>query len=301
MKSGGEELYSIKQVSEKLDIPAVTIRAWENRYNVVTPTRTEGGHRLYSEKDLKTLKWIKTQIQEKNMKISDAVRLLQASPPDPDPAPVPPSSQNNKYEELHEKLYEALVNLDTQKANQIADLAFSLYDYEEVFHHILVQVLYKVGDEWENGSISVAQEHFASQFIINRCTQFLRILPVNPALQKVLAFCPEGEQHQIGLMVFSLFLKKKGHDVIYLGPNTPFEGLAELITLKDVSVVAISMTNPGPIGKVEDWISSTLKIKPSLRFIVGGSCVKDCPKSESKSVTYSLGLDWDKWYDSFMR
>lgn len=290
-------MYSIKQVSEKLDIPAVTIRAWENRYNVVAPARTEGGHRLYSEKDLETLQWIRTQVHEKNMKISDAVRLLQASPPPPAPSP----SQNDKYGELKESLYGALISLDTQEANRIADLAFSLYDYDEVFHHILVQVLYKVGDEWENGSILVAQEHFASQFIINRCTQFLRILPANPALPKVLAFCPEGEQHQIGLMVFSLFLKKKSHDVIYLGPNTPFEGLADLIKMKDISIVAISMTNPDPIGKVEDWISSTLKMKPSLRFIVGGSCVKDCPKLESKSVTYSLGSDWDQWYDSFMR
>jgi MerR family transcriptional regulator, light-induced transcriptional regulator len=290
-------LYSIKQVSERLDIPAVTIRAWENRYNVVAPTRTEGGHRLYSEKDFETLKWIKTQVHEKNMKISDAVRLLQESPPASDP----PTSQNDKHGELKEELYEALVNLDTQEANQIADLAFSLYDYEEVFHQILIQVLYKVGDEWENGAISVAQEHFASQFIINRCTQFLRVLPVNPALPKVLAFCPEGEQHQIGLMVFSLFLKKKGHDVIYLGPNTPLEGLSDLIKMKDIRVVAISMTNPNPIEKVENWIQSCLKMDPSLKFIVGGSCVKDCPKLESKSVSYSLGSDWDRWYDSFMR
>jgi MerR family transcriptional regulator, light-induced transcriptional regulator len=290
-------LYSIKQVSERLDIPAVTIRAWENRYNVVAPTRTEGGHRLYSEKDFETLKWIKTQVHEKNMKISDAVRLLQESPPASDP----PTSQNDKHGELKEELYEALVNLDTQEANQIADLAFSLYDYEEVFHQILIQVLYKVGDEWENGAISVAQEHFASQFIINRCTQFLRVLPVNPALPKVLAFCPEGEQHQIGLMVFSLFLKKKGHEVIYLGPNTPLEGLSDLIKMKDIRVVAISMTNPNPIEKVENWIQSCLKMDPSLKFIVGGSCVKDCPKLESKSVSYSLGSDWDRWYDSFMR
>lgn len=290
-------LYSIKQVSEQLDIPAVTIRAWENRYNVVTPTRTEGGHRLYSEKDVETLKWIKAQVHDQNMKISDAVRMLKESPPVSAPAP----SQHNKYDQLKDQLYGALVNLDTQEANQVADLAFSLYDYEEVFHHILVQVLYKVGNEWENGVISVAQEHFASQFIINRCTQFLRILPVNPVLPKVLAFCPEGEQHQIGLMVFSLFLKKKGHDVIYLGPNTPLEGLSDLIKMKDIRVVAISMTNPNPIEKVEYWIQSCLKLDSSLRFIVGGSCVKDCPKLESKSVTYSLGSDWDVWYDSFMR
>ncbi|MBS8266326.1 MerR family transcriptional regulator [Mesobacillus boroniphilus] len=290
-------MYSIKQVSELLDIPAVTIRAWENRYTVVTPTRTEGGHRLYNEKDLETLKWIKTQVHEKNMKISDAVRLLRESPP----APASPPHVSDKFEELTEQLYQALVSLDTQEANRIADLAFSLYDYEEVFHHILVQVLYKVGDEWETGTISVAQEHFSSQFIINRCTQFLRVLPVNHALPKVLAFCPEGEHHQIGLMVFSLFLKKKGNDVIYLGPNTPLEGLEDLMKMRNISVVAISMTNPAPVKTVENWIQSCLETNTSLKFIIGGSCVHDCPKLESKSVTYSLGFDWDKWYESFMR
>ena len=290
-------MYSIKQVSELLDIPAVTIRAWENRYNVVAPTRTEGGHRLYSEKDVETLMWIKTQVHEKNMKISDAVRLLQEAVP----APGAPPPESNKYEELTEQLYLALINLDTHEANRIADLTFSLYDYEEVFHNILVKVLYKVGDEWENGVISVAQEHFSSQFIINRCTQFLRILPVNPALPKVMAFCPEGEHHQIGLMIFSLFLKKKGNEVIYLGPNTPLEGLADLIKMKNISVVAISMTNPAPVKKVESWIQSCLENIPSLKFIVGGSCIQDCSKLESKSVSYSLGFDWDEWYDSFMQ
>ncbi len=292
-----ESLYSIKQVSERLDIPAVTIRAWENRYNVVSPKRTEGGHRLYSDKDVETLKWIKKQVHEKDMKISDAVRLLQETAT----APATPPSENGKFNELKDQLYNALINLDSQKANQHADLAFSLYDYEEVFQHILVHVLYKVGDEWENGAISVGQEHFASQFILNRCSQFLRVLPVNPTLPKVLAFCPEGEHHQIGLMVFSLYLKKKGHDVIYLGPNTPLEGLADLIKMKDISIVAISMTNPDAVGKVEDWIRSSLKMDPTLKFIVGGSCVKDCPKFESKSVTYSLGSDWDQWYATYMR
>ncbi len=293
-------LYSIKQVSELLGIPAVTIRAWENRYNVVTPTRTEGGHRLYSEKDVETLMWIKTQVHKNSMKISDAVRLLKKSKPAPAAPPSPPP-ENDKYEVIKEQLYQALVSLDTQEANRIADLAFSLYDYEDVFHRILVKVLYKIGDEWENGTISVGQEHFASQFVLNRCTQFLRVLPVNPALPKVLAFCPEGEHHQIGLMVFSLFLKKKGHDVIYLGPNTPLEGLEDLIKMKNVSVVAISMTNPAPAKKVDNWLQSSLQTSPPLKFIIGGSCVHDCPKLESESVTYSLGSDWDEWYDSFMR
>lgn len=289
-------MYSIKQVSELLDIPAVTIRAWENRYNIVKPTRTEGGHRLYSKKDVETLKWLKRQMDENNMKISDAVRLYQ-EPADP---PAISTSTSNSYEDLLIQLYEALVNLDSQEANRITDLAFSLYDYEEVFHHILVKVLYRIGDDWENGIISVAQEHFSSQFIINRCTQFFRVLPVNPALQKVLAFCPEGENHHIGLMIFSLFLRKKGHEVIYLGPNTPFDGLTELIKMKDISVVAISLTHSGPLEELETWIKNRLHTNPSLKFILGGTCIQDCNRLDSKSVSYSIGMDWEEWYKSFI-
>jgi DNA-binding transcriptional MerR regulator len=291
-----EKLYSIKQVSELLGIPAVTIRAWETRYKIVKPNRTEGGHRLYSIKDVETLKWLKRQMDENNMKVSDAVRLYK-EPADP---PAIESSTNNGYDDLLNQMYEALVNLDSQEANRITDLAFSLYDYEEVFHHILVKVLYKIGDDWENGILSVAQEHFSSQFIISRCTQFFRVLPVNYALPKVLAFCPEGENHHIGLMIFSLFLRKKGHEVIYLGPNTPFDGLTELIKMKDVSVVAVSLTNPGPLEDLENWIENTLHTFPSLKFIMGGTCIKDCNRLDFKSVSYSIGMDWDEWYKSFM-
>lgn len=289
-------MYSIKQVSELLAIPPVTIRAWENRYKIVKPTRTEGGHRLYSKKDLETLKWLKRQMDENNMKISDAVRLYK-EPADP---PTIPTPKSNSYDDLLNQLYEGLVNLDSQEANRITDLAFSLYDYEEVFHHILVKVLYKIGDDWEKGIISVAQEHFSSEIIINRCTQFFRVLPVNRRLPKVMAFCPEGENHHIGLMIFSLFLRKKGHEVIYLGPNTPFDGLTELIEMKDISVVAISLTHPGPLEELEIWIENNLQTTPSLKFILGGTCIKESNRLDSKSVSYSIGMDWEEWYKSFM-
>lgn len=290
-------MYSIKQVSELLDIPAVTIRAWENRYKIVTPTRTEGGHRLYSNKDIETLKWIKKQLDEHNMKISDAVRLHRRSAEQAPAAPFPPSKG---YEGLIDELYQALMNLDAQEANRMTDLAFSLYDYEEVFHHILVKVLYKIGDEWENGIITVGQEHFASQFIMNRCTQFFRILPVNPALPKVLAFCPEGELHHIGLMMFSLFLRKKGHEVIYLGPNTPLDGLSELMKMKHVSLIAVSLSNPRPLDELENWIEEQLKSEPSLKVILGGTGIKSQNRFDERSVSYSIGMDWDEWYRGFM-
>jgi MerR family transcriptional regulator, light-induced transcriptional regulator len=292
-------LYSIKKVSEILDIPSVTIRAWENRYQVVVPTRTEGGHRVYSESDIETLKWLKKQIQDKNMKISDAVRLL----PNRFERETPLSTETltvTGYQEIKEQLYNALIQLNSHEAHRITDLAFSLFDFEKVLHQILAHVLYEIGDDWEGGIITVAQEHFASEFIMQRCSQFLRNLPIQANLPVVLALCPDEEHHQIGLTLFSLFLRKKGHEVVFLGSNTPLSGLEDLIKLKNIDIVAISITHAKSTAKVEKWITSCIATFPHLKFVIGGSSTKRLMLSQSQSVSFPSENQWEGWYQSFI-
>ena len=287
-------MYSIKKVSELLDIPSVTIRAWENRYHIVNPMRTEGGHRLYSKKDIEILKWLKEQTTKNHLKIGEAVRLLnQSTYKSIESTPI-----SKSYEHIKATLYQAFIDINTQEANNIIELAFSLYDYEEVFHHILAEILYQMGDDWENGKITVAQEHFASQFIISRFSQFLRILPINKSLPKILAFCPEGEDHHIGLMLFCLFLRKKGNEVIYLGSDTPFDGLLDLIENKKLSIIAMSITNPAPLVRVEKWIQTCLETHTNLKFLIGGKGVLGSQRTDTQSISYLADSDWESVYES---
>ncbi|MEH7274251.1 MerR family transcriptional regulator [Neobacillus vireti] len=266
----------------------------QNRYHVVNPIRTEGGHRLYSEKDIEILTWLKKQTTENHMKISEAVQLLNQSTSKSIESP----SNSRSYEDIKTTLYQALIEMNTQEANNIIELAFSLFEYEDVFHHILAEILYQIGDDWENGKITVAHEHFASQFVINRFTQFLRILPVNKSLPKILAFCPEGEDHHIGLMLFSLFLRKKGNEVIYLGPNTPFDGLLDLIETKKYSIIAISITNSAPLIRVEKWIQACLETNTNLKFAIGGKGVLRNHRTDTPSVSYLTDSNWESLYES---
>ncbi|QOR68706.1 MerR family transcriptional regulator [Cytobacillus suaedae] len=290
-------MYTIKKVSELVGIPSVTIRAWENRYHIITPHRTEGGHRLYSQNDIDTLLWLRTQIEEEGLKISEAIRLLRQSPE----VETSSSSQvvevkQTTYTDLTEKLYNYLTKFDSDKSNQIIDFAFSMYHYEDVFHKVFVPVLYRAGDEWELGKITVAQEHFASELILQRFTQFFRILPINKSLPKALAFCPEGENHQLGLMLYSLFLRKKAHDVIYLGPNTPFSGLTNLINSNNISIVAISLTNSRYEEQVTSWINECLDVNKDVSFVLGGKGFEQS-KTPKNSYVLSADSDWEKVYE----
>ncbi|OCT15995.1 hypothetical protein A8709_10275 [Paenibacillus pectinilyticus] len=291
-------MYSIKKASEILEIPTVTLRAWENRYQIVTPFRSNGGHRLYSESDISTLKWLKNQLTDHNMKIGEAVCLLKQKKSKTPSKEVPASPIYKTSHDLIERLYINLIGLNTATSHEAIDLAFSLYHYEDVFYNVFNPVLVRLGTEWENGNISTAQEHFSSQLIMQRIIHFFRILPIQSHLPTAIAFCPEGEHHHIGLMLFSLFLRTKGLEVIYLGPNTPLGDLATLIEEKNISVIAISISNPTYVEMTERWIEASLSEYPNLLFVLGGTGFKQCTTPISAYVQSPNQADWEAWYQS---
>ncbi|MBB6453797.1 DNA-binding transcriptional MerR regulator [Salirhabdus euzebyi] len=296
-------MYSIKKVSELLDIPTVTIRAWENRYHVVSPIRSNGGHRLYSDKEIETLKWLKEQTQEKGMKIGEAVHLLNQkgiAGQETSPTPVPIQGGHKDYQQLSDELFESLINLNTSQSNQLIDLAFSLFPFEDVFHHILTPVLHKIGYQWELGNVTVSQEHFSSQLILQRFNHYFRILPVKSHLPKFLAFCPEGESHQIGLMLFSLFIRAKGSEVIFLGPNTPLDSLLTIIDKQQIDVVAISITDPAHVEQIEEWVQSCKRKFSTTKIVLGGQGFKNTPLSLSDSVLSYDRKQWASWFNSII-
>nr|WP_276562983.1 cobalamin B12-binding domain-containing protein [Paenibacillus anseongense] len=131
---------------------------------------------------------------------------------------------------------------------------------------------------------------------MQRCSQFLRLLPTRPHLPKVLALCPEGEHHQMGLMLFSLFLRNKGMQVIYLGPDTPMRELSRLISLIQASVVAVSITNPALLKEVEDAFELCRSEMPSVTFAVGGAAFDNRETRLADYVLSNSKADWETWY-----
>jgi DNA-binding transcriptional MerR regulator len=93
-ESGDEPLYSIGAAARIVDVPAATLRAWEDRYGIIRPLRSEGAQRLYSRNQVEQLKFIKAQL-DAGVSAADAHRLLgqelesghaPAAPPDGDVA-----------------------------------------------------------------------------------------------------------------------------------------------------------------------------------------------------------------------
>jgi DNA-binding transcriptional MerR regulator len=289
-------MYSINMIAKKLGIPQVTIRAWESRYGVVTPDRTEGGHRVYSEDDLRDLIWLKEHVVEKGVPISQAAKMLKQQREKIAQKQSDEERLSMSYESMSEHLYNALLRYDNDRAHAYIDLCFSMFHYEDVFHNVLVPILKRVGREWHDGAVLISQEHFATQFVRQRILEFSRLFPVDRSVPKCIAFCPSGESHQIGLLLFTLFLQKHGHEVLFLGANTSFEHLLHVIRSSQVQIVCVSVTDKRHFPELKKWIDEVEQTLPHVDILVGGLALTGEEVSMRKWMLGGGLRDWEQWY-----
>jgi DNA-binding transcriptional MerR regulator/methylmalonyl-CoA mutase cobalamin-binding subunit len=284
-----------------LDMPATTIRAWEVRYGAIHPMRTKSGYRIYSDKDISDLKWLKEKIEVVGMSISQAVQMLVHSKSNELTKPIDISFiKDTSFQHLSEELYQALIDFQLDDANRIIELGFSMYRYDDLFHHVLAPLMRKVGEQWVDKRLTIAQEHFVTQFITQRFYQFFRVFPIDASLPKVLAFCPPGEQHQVGLLLFSLFLRQHAMEVIYLGPDTPLDGLNTLILKKDVSIVCVSLTNPIHLPSCLELLNQISSEFPHIKIVLGGLGFYGHQVEKNQHMLGFTKENWDQWYqDNF--
>lgn len=288
-------MYNIKAVSKIIDIPTVTIRSWETRHQAITPERTESGHRVYTEDNLNDLKWLKKQIQENGLNIGQAASLLKArkakemtveSVPNVEERPTKP------FQKQIDELYASVLALEADKCNRLLDLYFSQFHYQTVFFSIIVPLMYKVGEEWEKGNLHTVKEHMISNIVLHRATRLFSVFETHSTMPRVMAICPQGEQHQIGLILFTLFLREKHYPVYYIGADTPLEGLADIMKEKEIDLLVVSTSRSSDDQLVQEYIDSARSVNPSLLSIVGGLGIKETKQSQNR---YDIAVNDPNW------
>jgi DNA-binding transcriptional MerR regulator len=249
-----EPFYNIGAVSEMTNIPASTLRAWERRYDFPQPVRTDGGHRLYSERDIERLKWIKDQT-EHGMQISQAVQALRrleeagqfpkraiAQTGSRNLSPIAPAMKRDQY---RQSLMQALLGSEAKRADSILSELLALYPVETLLQSVIVPLLNDVGEGWLAGEISVSEEHFTSQFLRRHLIQWLQIGPPPFDVAPVVLACAPGEWHELSLLIFGVMVRRLRWPVVNLGQSVPLDDLAAFIKESEpLAVVIAAMTEP---------------------------------------------------------
>jgi methanogenic corrinoid protein MtbC1 len=268
-------LYNIKAVVQATGISPSTLRAWERRYGMCQPQRSESGYRLYSDRDVAIIRWLKSQV-DAGMAISQAVAWLESLSADPagaeqpgvlptagviSRAPLPARAGRSGaltravalpggispvrdevrgFDALRADLTQALVTFNELAAEQTMAEAFALYPIEQVGEALVMPVLVEIGERWQNNELSVTREHFATNYLLHRLTALLRTVPNLDGGPPIWIGCAPGEMHECGPVLLALYLRRAGYRVHYLGRNLPVDDFVDEVRRQQPALVMLS-------------------------------------------------------------
>ena len=234
----------IGELSRRVGVTPEVLRAWERRYGILSPTRTEGGFRLYGEDDERRIRRM-LQHLEQGLSTAQAARLARAEPPARlDPAAGTDDGRGAPTAAaLGEQLRHALDGFDDVGAHSVLDRLLGSYPLEIVLRDAVLPYLHELGERWAHAEASVAQEHFASALLRGRLLALARDWGRGRGPHALLA-CVPGDQHDLGLICFGLALRAHGWRITYLGADTPLATLIETADLLQPALVVVSAALP---------------------------------------------------------
>lgn len=294
-----EPVYNMKAVEQQTSISAATLRAWERRYTLVEPKRTASGYRLYSDRDVALLRWVRVQMDD-GLTISRVVAMLESLRSNKEAiwidgdegstalyreAPQPPSS-------LVQPLFRALVDMDNERAEEILEQAFSLYTMPTVYTEIIAATLVEVGDAWHRNEIFVSAEHFASGYLRSKLYTLLHAYRQHPETPTIFVGCAPTERHEVGALIFAVMLRQAGYNVIYLGQDVPIHDMVQAAFASRPALICLSASTPHAAHLLQDVQAQLASSEPPVPLFAYGGRAFDLDPHLRESVSgYYLGTD----------
>jgi MerR family transcriptional regulator, light-induced transcriptional regulator len=273
-----ESRFRIGELSRRSGVSPDLLRAWERRYGLLNPTRSSGGLRLYSDDDL-------SRVLAMQEHLAAGLAAAEAA----SAAATRPSLQGNVVDTAHVRaeLDAALLDFDDARAHAAFDALVAGFSLDTTLGDVVLPYLHDLGERWERGEISVAQEHFASSLLRGRLLGLARGWGQGLGPTALLA-CVPGEQHDLGLIAFGLALRARGWRVLYLGPDTPLDSLADAARSARPEIVVVSAVDPRKLAAVRDGL---VALGHDHRVAVGGAAAAGVDLGEGVHMLTGAPVD----------
>ena len=298
--------FRINTVAEMTGIPASTLRAWERRYGIPTPQRTSAAYRLYCDDDVELLRKLRDLV-ESGIAPSEAAGLLLNGEEKPDPEV---RLVSGPFVEATVRIVGAVEAFDPAALRVEIARATYLGSAATVFERVLGPAMREVGQRWHDGTMTVAQEHLATEALLGTVRDLHRLIQPEGGDRLALIGALTGEQHVLPLYGVAFQFARWGFRTEVLGANTPPEAIGSAVDALSPSIVGLSMTMPfteeiihpmleqyaARIGK-RPWLVGGLASERYRGFVtaLGGMCAgEDCSEMRApveRAVLAYCGLD----------
>ena len=239
----------IGAVSRRTGVAVTTLRAWETRYGLLEPRRTEGGHRLYGEADVDRVLAV-LRLTAQGWAVSAAAQAVTTGR-EPErlrlvgTTVAAPSAPGGGADRARGDLADAIAAYDAEAATTVLDAALARLGVPRALEDVILPVLRDLGEGWREDPGLIAAEHFATNVLRPRLHRLLAGAH-RASAPTCLAAAPEGEDHELGVLGAAAVAADVGFRVTYLGGRTPRAALERSAATLRPDVVLVGAVGVDP-------------------------------------------------------
>jgi DNA-binding transcriptional MerR regulator/methylmalonyl-CoA mutase cobalamin-binding subunit len=271
-------MYTIKEAAARSGVSVPLLRAWERRYAVVRPARTEAGYRLYDDDAIERLTAMRRLIAGGFAARQAAERLAALTPGEVSvlaathaDAPAPAEDRPVDRRQLVARLVDAARHVDAPALETALDETFGASRFERAADEVLMPALRAIGEAWAQAEVSVAGEHAASQAVLRRLAMAYEAAGAGGGERPVVVGLGPGARHEFGAYAFATALRRAGVPVLYLGPDLPAESWRLAAAERDARAAVIAVPRRADVAPAESVLRSLRAARPGMLLAAGGA------------------------------
>jgi DNA-binding transcriptional MerR regulator/methylmalonyl-CoA mutase cobalamin-binding subunit len=293
--------YSIRQVIELTGVSEYTLRGWENRYNAFIPSRSNTGRRLYSSEDILKAKAL-FDLTQRGHKISTlaSLDLKKLNSLMADSISFHETHKNTQVE----KILAAASDGNWTAIEKILQSERSKYVPTEYIHKIIIPLISRMNEKVGADLLNVTQEHIISAHIKENLSQLKTASSVKSKYRIVMA-CPEGDYHDMGILIASRLAKIHGISTLFLGAHFPKRDLVQTCLQYKATHLLVSSTISKKEGARENlldylsFIDRQLDPKTALWVAGRNSAEVKNLKPQRAYIQFNSFQEFDKQLSTF--
>ena len=268
--------YTIKNVSAMTGIQPVTLRAWERRYEALSPSRSGNRYRLYSDRDVAVLRWLNSRLLG-GISISAAVKELREMTEQgqwPEAVAGGPQLSGRRAAaspaQISRQLYQTLLRYDEVEAANLVRQSLASFELIVFMQEVLTPALVQIGEAWYRGEIGITAEHYASAFVRGKLLALLQAYPLRKGAPYIMLGGAPNEAHEIGALMMSVLLRSRGYQADFLGPDLPLDDLADHARYEKPHMIILTATTRDSALNLERMQDKLSRLRPAPLFGYGG-------------------------------
>lgn len=240
-----EPKFTIKTVSSQTGIRPVTLRSWERRHEVLTPHRSDNHYRLYSERDIAILRWLKYRVDD-GLSISSAVSELRSMTRSniwPEAIPIVPGQIGGRgtvpARNYVSQLTQALIQHDENKASELLRDIHSRMNLMTAITEVIARVVEQIEAAWYHGEIHVDARRYARSYLRGKLLSLYQAYPSRHSAPLIFVGCAPMEVNELDSLMMAVLLRSQGYRVDYLGPDINVHDLADYATYDPPALIIL--------------------------------------------------------------